>query len=35
MWLFKKTKQIDKEVLKYSKDSYYIKDNYKSKDYFL
>lgn len=35
MWLFKKTKQIDKEVLKYSKDSYCIKDNYKSKDYFL
>jgi hypothetical protein len=35
MWLFKKTKQIDKEVLKYSKDSYCIKDNYKNKDYFL
>lgn len=35
MGLFKKTKQIDKEVLKHSKDSYCIKDNYKSKDYFL
>lgn len=35
MWLFKKTKQIDKEVLKYSKDSYCVKDNFKNKDYFL